>query len=390
MKACPLFWNRLFVAMMFTCFLISGNAQTITLDFEKSDPGYESKVYVISVNEPGVMNVGSTSYLIDSFSIQKNKAILDFSKRRKIMNQFVRLQIVPRGKDGYGYFAKSNTRLFAFIHPAMQLKITIGSTGNFSSCTVVQADAPNESIMKFNMILISRNNRMMDGIKLGNLDFQAFYKEEFNKDLTLFQSTRSDQLKYLLAQELCDFRKVIDPETFQKSFSLASLESFSKSFQESGRFASLRSYIIDQTLEVDFEKIRNLVFLNTSLKPAKISYTKPKVTVVALWASWCKPCRVENKTILKQIYKSFSEKDVQIISISMDTKVDAWKKAYLSDGLPWNHYIDTSGMKSAFAKAVQATSLPRIIVFDAAYNNIGNDLLGESLVSFVRQEIRKK
>ncbi len=41
-----------------------------------------------------------------------------------------------------------------------------------------------------------------------------------------------------------------------------------------------------------------------------------KVTLVDFWASWCKPCRVENPNIV-EVYKKYHDQGFNIIQVSL-------------------------------------------------------------------------
>ena len=54
------------------------------------------------------------------------------------------------------------------------------------------------------------------------------------------------------------------------------------------------------------------------------------------WASWCRPCR-ELMPELKDIYAAHKGKKLEIVSISIDKDIDAWKAMIKQLDLPWQH-----------------------------------------------------
>lgn len=64
---------------------------------------------------------------------------------------------------------------------------------------------------------------------------------------------------------------------------------------------------------------------------------KYKTHLVIFWASWCSPCR-EEIPMLKKIYQLYN-KDIEFISISIDTDRKAWKKALKDENMDWKQLI---------------------------------------------------
>ena len=68
-----------------------------------------------------------------------------------------------------------------------------------------------------------------------------------------------------------------------------------------------------------------------------------KCVLIDFWASWCNPCR-KSIPSLKEIYKEFADKGLEIISISIDKKNEDWQKALDEEQFPWPSLIDTKNV----------------------------------------------
>lgn len=74
-------------------------------------------------------------------------------------------------------------------------------------------------------------------------------------------------------------------------------------------------------------------------KPVTLSSLRGQYVIVDFWASWCKPCRA-GMPAMKELYKKYHPKGLEIIGVSDDNNHDAWKKAIEQDQTPWIHVVD--------------------------------------------------
>lgn len=66
-----------------------------------------------------------------------------------------------------------------------------------------------------------------------------------------------------------------------------------------------------------------------------------KITVLDFWASWCHPCRQANRSDLPELNQLFAgDNDRQLISVSIDTNQEKWKRAVAEDKMTWPQYVD--------------------------------------------------
>lgn len=85
-----------------------------------------------------------------------------------------------------------------------------------------------------------------------------------------------------------------------------------------------------------------------------------KLTLIDVWASWCKPCRAAVPQ-LKKIYGEYADKGFNIIGVSQDNNENSWAKAIGEDDVPWTQYVDRDKMLN---KLFLIGAIPAYILVD--------------------------
>ena len=116
-----------------------------------------------------------------------------------------------------------------------------------------------------------------------------------------------------------------------------------------------------------------------------LSSLKGNVVMIDFWASWCRPCRMENPNVVK-LYHQYHDQGFEIFSVSMDNSREAWLKAIADDGLVWpNHVSDLKGWTSSGGKTYGITSIPATVLIDRDGNIIARNLRGQSLANKLKE-----
>lgn len=110
-----------------------------------------------------------------------------------------------------------------------------------------------------------------------------------------------------------------------------------------------------------------------------------RLTIVDIWASWCAPCRKENREILAPLWSAYKNKGLQIIGYSIDSNGASWKAAVSKDGASWTHASHLSGDASPFLETLRITTIPANYLLDANGKVLAKNVFGEELKTLVAE-----
>lgn len=113
-------------------------------------------------------------------------------------------------------------------------------------------------------------------------------------------------------------------------------------------------------------------------KNVKLSSLRGKYVLIDFWASWCRPCRMENPNVVAA-YQKYKSKGLEIYGVSLDKDKAAWEKAIADDNLTWINVSDLQFWNSIAAKAYNVSSIPKSFLLDKEGRIIASDLRGPAL-----------
>lgn len=104
-----------------------------------------------------------------------------------------------------------------------------------------------------------------------------------------------------------------------------------------------------------------------------------KYVLVDFWASWCGPCRMEMPHV-KKAYEQYHAKGFEVVGVSFDNKLEAWKKGVNSLQLAWPQMSDLKGWQCAAHDAYGVNSIPSNVLLNPEGVIVASDLRGEDLL----------
>jgi peroxiredoxin len=176
---------------------------------------------------------------------------------------------------------------------------------------------------------------------------------------------------------------------YDQDYSRSIASMYGKEFPNSKHAKKLLSELPQGTPALG-EKAPNISLADTTGKIISLSSLKGKVVLIDFWASWCRPCRMENPNVVKA-YEKYKDAGFTVYSVSLDENKSSWAQAIKKDNLKWNsHVSDLKGWQSSAAKLYGVTGIPATFLIDRDGNLIGKNLRGESLEAKLEEVCTKK
>jgi thiol-disulfide isomerase/thioredoxin len=114
-----------------------------------------------------------------------------------------------------------------------------------------------------------------------------------------------------------------------------------------------------------------------------------KLTLFDLWASWCAPCRKENRDVLVPLWEKFQDKGFTIVGYALDSSEKGWLNAIQKDGVNrWKHASHLQGDDSPVFNLLKMTTIPANYLVDEKGKIVAKNLHGEDLVRFVENYMK--
>jgi len=181
---------------------------------------------------------------------------------------------------------------------------------------------------------------------------------------------------------------VLIEKSFDKNQPVKELFDIYQTYPESVKKSSAGKYLTKRLNDLSAGAIgmrmQNFTAPDPEGKLISLYSVMGKVTIVDFWASWCKPCRVQNPHLV-ELYEKYHDRGLNVISVSLDQSKEAWLQAIEEDGLPWYHVSHLQGWKEPVARQFNVRYIPQTFIIDKQGILRYKNLRGEELEEKIRE-----
>jgi len=273
------------------------------------------------------------------------------------------------------FFVNEKTSIEATLY-ADSLRSSKIFGGKHNELLMTYMDTLKNKSLKMNDVNMKMRNALMDQDR----DSYAMYKKqldelqqediEFRKEIAI--SNPNSIISALALSDLMSSKKLPNPE----------IKSIYTDFSDVVKDHTLGKLLGENIAKMSKTDIGAQVEMFEAPTPdgdmLSLKDAMGKLTLIDFWASWCKPCRIENPNVVG-VYKDYEDKGFSIISISLDKTKSSWVKAIEDDNMDWHHISNLKYWNEPIAKDWGVRSIPATFLIDENGVIVAKNLRGNAL-----------
>lgn len=359
--------RRLF-AVLLTILIVSCNTNKDTFAIKGTAQGFDDNtpiiVFTIENNQPKALDTLLVKDGTFSGMLPKSEAAN--------INYFN----IAKYNGNVIFFPENEDLKVTLYKDSIQSSFVLGGTQNkaytdFSKKIRTFNAQKQSNMIRFKVAREQQDNLLVSQIQLEN---KALLEEEANYKKTFVSENTNSIFSVMLLSEMMSRKEITAAEASEVITNLS---------------PKIAASEITETLKKNIagmqkSEIGGMAPQFTAPTPEgtmlSLQETLGKYTIIDFWASWCRPCRVENPNVVR-VYNKYHDKGLNIISVSLDKQgqKDRWLKAIADDNMDWYHVSNLKSWKDPIAAQYGVRSIPATFLLDEKGKIIAKNLRGQAL-----------
>tara|TARA_B100000780_G_C21112715_1_gene449820 strand:+ start:558 stop:1676 length:1119 start_codon:yes stop_codon:yes gene_type:complete len=264
--------------------------------------------------------------------------------------------------------------------------ITINASGNSLEGTYTVSGSEETSRMKEVILIQIDAYRKQDSIKQlmqaarQSQDMNRFIK--LNTTMQIANTKMMEKLKTFAEDNSHYMASLVAVQNVNPDVFFPALEAVVTGLEDKASHNFMYQNIASKVNSMKLTQIGStapdLSFPSPEGKVISLSSLQGKYVLLDFWASWCKPCRMENPNVVK-LYSKYNKEGFEVFSVSLDESKEKWLQAIEQDGLEWTHVSDLKGWQAEPAKIYGVSAIPQTYLLDPQGVIIAKNLRGPEL-----------
>ncbi|UMB53929.1 AhpC/TSA family protein [Lutibacter sp. A64] len=189
-------------------------------------------------------------------------------------------------------------------------------------------------------------------------------KELISKKYKLLQEKNDSLFVFNNYNNYFSIKKIYDERNFRPKPFINRYYHLLNDFYKKSSKGRLIFNFLQSNIIKEGDSLKDFSGMTLNNKKISLSNFKNKVVLLDFWTSNCPPCRKQIREEFPILLEKFKKEEFEIVSFSLDSNYELWKKASYEDKINWINISDLKGFYSSIVIDYGIQLIPRTFIID--------------------------